>query len=193
VWVAVHAGQDPELKELMLGGELNLVSCPECGLVAYQEHFLIYQEPRAELVAYVYPESQESQAAELQKIMLKGFQDAQDTLPDKDRLHYDPILIFGLEGLIEMLQEEAAMAVQSQVAQALCEQQRLRTILLSPSHARRLHTMRVIPISGDGPQPTRSDVLAGIDKLLALDPVLDRYVQLKAAIQADPAWSLLPR
>src|SRR5258708_36174140 len=77
VWVAVHAGQDPELKDLLLGGELNLVSCPECSYVTYQDRFMIYQEPRAELLAYIYPESQRDQQDELQKLMQAGFKEAQ--------------------------------------------------------------------------------------------------------------------
>src|SRR3954465_13715962 len=77
VWVAIHAGQDPELKDLLLGGELNLVSCPGCLHVFYQDHFLIYQEPAAELVVYVYPEGQREQEAELQKMMVAGYREAQ--------------------------------------------------------------------------------------------------------------------
>src|SRR5438445_5008359 len=77
VWVAVHAGQDPELKDLLLGGELNLVSCPECGHVTFQDHFLIYQEPAAGLVAYVYPEAQRDREAELRKLMRSGVHEAQ--------------------------------------------------------------------------------------------------------------------
>src|SRR3954469_4499031 len=59
VWTAVHAGQDPELKVLLLGGELNLVMCPQCGYVAYHDRFILYQDPAAEIVAYVYPQAQE--------------------------------------------------------------------------------------------------------------------------------------
>src|SRR5689334_20244816 len=86
VWVGVHAGEDPKLKDLLLGGELNLVSCPQCGHVAFYDHFLIYQDPSAELVAYVYPENQKRQEDELRKMMLSGFNEAQQGLPKKDRL-----------------------------------------------------------------------------------------------------------
>ena len=83
VWVGIHAGQDPELKDLLLGGELNIVSCTGCSYVSFQERFLIYQEPAAELVAYVYPEIQHNEAAELKKLMLAGFHEAQEVLPEK--------------------------------------------------------------------------------------------------------------
>jgi hypothetical protein len=190
VWVAIHAGQDPELKDLLLGGELNLVSCPECMHVSFEDRFLIYQEPAAELVAYVYPEIQRAQEAELQILMLKGFHEAQATLPEKQHLDYDPLLFFGLESLIEQLNEEQALAVQSQVAQALCKQHKLKSILLRPHQARQLGTMRVLPIAGEGTKPARKEILAGIEKLLEIDPVLDLYTKLKEKIKSDPAWSL---
>ena len=30
-WSLISADQNPDLKEAALGGELNLVQCPECG------------------------------------------------------------------------------------------------------------------------------------------------------------------
>ena len=190
VWVAIHAGQDPKLKDLLRGGELNLVSCPECGLAAFQERFLIYQDPAAELVAYVYPESQRRQEPELRKLMMSGFREAQAAFPEKDRLSYDPMLFFGLAELIELLRKEDSFAEQSQIAQVLCRQNQVDTLVLLPSQARRLHTVRVIPRLGKGKAPGRQDILKGIDRLLELDPVLDHYDKLKETILADPAWAL---
>ncbi len=190
VWVAIHAGQDPELKELLLGGELNLVSCPHCMHVAFHERFLIYQEPAAELVAYVYPVAQREQEADLQKLMLSGFEEAQATLPDTERLHYDPVLLFGLEDLIELLQREVSIGAQSQVAQAICKEHNLPMALLRPSQARALQSPRVIPYKGHNPKPTYDEVMAGIDALLHLDPVLDEYQKLKQNLKNDPSWSL---
>lgn len=190
VWVAIHAGQDPELKELLLGGELNLVSCPHCVHVAFHERFLIYQEPAAELVVYVYPEASRAQESELQKMMLSGFREAQVLLPEKERLPYDPILLFGLEELIEMLQREEAIADQSQVAQAICKENQLQTVLLKPSRARALQSPRVIPYVGSTAKPTRAEVEAGIERLLKLDPVLDEYEKLRSAIRSNASWSL---
>ena len=81
VWTAIHAGVDPELKDLLLGGELNMVACPKCGFVSFQDSFLIYQEPADELVAYVYPENQEELRPELELMMMAGFKEAQLGFP----------------------------------------------------------------------------------------------------------------
>jgi hypothetical protein len=190
VWVAVHAGVDPELKELLLGGELNLVSCPECGFVTFQDHFLIYQEPAAELIAYVYPEKQRREEAQLHPLMLAGYREAQKGLTAKQRLLYDPVLFFGLEQLIEMLQAEYALAEQSQIAQVICKENHLNMILLKPSQARKLKMMRVLPRTGKHPHFTREDVLGGIDELLNINPALDLYVKLRKTIKDNPHWKL---
>lgn len=168
VWVAVHAGQDPELKELLLGGELNLVSCPSCAHVAFQERFLIYQDPAAELVAYVYPEIQKPYEAELRKAMRQGFDEAQAMMPEKQKLDYEPLLIFGLESLIEMLHEEEELGEQSQIAQAICKENNIAFEMLRPSQARQRHSVRVIPRTAEG-----------LQQLLTINPALDRYVKLQ--------------
>jgi len=190
VWVGVHAGQDPELKDLLLGGELNLVSCPECAQVAFQEHFLIYQEPAADLVAYVYPEGQRESETELRRLMLSGFQEAQGQMPAKYHLDYEPVLMFGLESLIELLEREIEIAEQSQIAQLICKVNQIATFVLRPYRARQLETVRVLPVVGDKPVPEGAEVIAGIDRLLSLNPALDLYAQLRDRIKADANWSL---
>src|SRR5580700_2358509 len=81
VWTAVHAGTDPELKDLLLGGELNLVQCTHCGNVFYYEHFMLYQDPKEEIVAYVHRESDQEEEKLLHISMKKGFEEAQEILP----------------------------------------------------------------------------------------------------------------
>lgn len=189
IWTALHAGVDPELKELLQGGELNLTRCPQCGKVAFQDHFVLYQEPAAELLAYIYPEFQRDQELELKKMMLNGFREAQATFPEKARILYEPILLFGLESLIEMLQAEEARAEQSQIAQVLCKENRLPITLLRPAQARQLHTVRVIP-HVQKESPSRENVLLGVKKLLTLNPALDLYALLQKQIEMDPNWTL---
>ena len=190
LWTAVHAGQDPELKDLLLGGELNLLMCPKCGCVAYQDHFLLYQDPEIELVAYVYPPRQKEEAAELEKTMLSGFREAQAVYPKKDRIPYDPILVFGLESLLEMLTQEDEQAQQSLIAGYVCSENHVPYTTLRPSLARRHGLVRVIPSLDSPATTTRESVLGGMDRLLQLNPALDIYRRLRDRIQADPAWSI---
>src|ERR1051326_2089305 len=54
-WSIVNVQEDPELKDLLLGGELNMSECRSCQKIFYAEHFLLYHDPSAELMAFVYP------------------------------------------------------------------------------------------------------------------------------------------
>ena len=180
VWTAIHAKQDPELKEILLGGELNLLMCPTCSHVAYEDHFILYQDPAAEVVAYIYPPSQERDAEFLRRTMMTNFKEAQEVFPPKERKDYDPILIFGLETFVEMMQEESARAEQSQIAEAICKEKGIPYQKLRPSEARRLETVRVIP----GAKRENAEILKGIKDLLGVDPALDLYVKLAESVSA---------
>jgi len=182
VWTAVHAGEDTVLKDILLGGEFNLIMCPKCAHVAYYDHFVLYQDPKAELVAYIFPSKQEGEEDFLRQSTLKSFREAQELASPKDRKDYDPLLVFGLETFIEMMHEEEARAEESQVAQAICQENKLPYYMLRPSEARRLKTMRVIP----GVQKNSAAVLKGIEDLLKINPRLERYAKLAGELKVLP-------
>ena len=190
IWTAVHAQQDPELKDLLLGGELNILFCPKCSHVAYQDHFVLYQDPMAELIAYIYPPAQEHDAEFLRKTMMTNFAEAQEIYKPKDRKYYDPILVFGLDAFVRMMEREDRRAEQSQIAEALCVQHKIPYIKLRPSKARALRIMRVIPCATLTESPSRADILAGLDQMLAHNATLDFYAGLRSAVQKDPQWHL---
>jgi hypothetical protein len=48
----------------------------------------------------------------------------------------------------------------------------------------------VLPYQGNGHRPGRAEVLAGIDRLLALNPALDAYAILKKNIEGDAGWQI---
>ena len=190
VWTAIHAGVDPELKDLLLGGELNMVMCPKCSHVAFQDHFLIYQEPADELVAYVYPENQEENREELRLMMLKGFREAQEGFEPKARLNYEPVLFFGLESLVEHINEELDWTEQSDVAAAVCKEKDIGFIRIRPSESRRLKLPRILPRVGNSAKPDRVSVMAGIKALLSANPLLSLYADQLEVIQGDVQWYL---
>lgn len=190
VWTAVNAKQDPELKDILLGGELNMVMCPHCSHVAYQDQFILYQDPEAQLLAYVYPPTQQANEAELRQIMLRGFRDAQEVYEPKERLSYGPTLMFGLETLVEMLHSEEEIIEQSDVAEAVTREKRIPRLVLEPAVARSKGLPRVLPLSQESKSPTRAEVLEGIQRLLGENPALTVYEGLRKKIAADPAWLL---
>ena len=190
IWTAVNARQDPELKDILLGGELNMVMCPECGHVAFQDHFVLYQDPESELVAYIYPARHEPERDTLQAQMLKGFREAQEVFEKTKRLDYDPVLVFGLESLVKMIDSEALRAAQSDVAQAVCEENHIPFTALRPSLARKRSLPRVLPVNAASKTIERASLLEGLAKLLAANPTLDLYRSLQKTVEAGPGWLL---
>jgi hypothetical protein len=182
VWTAIHAAQDPELKELLLGGELNILMCPKCSHAAYQDHFLLYQDPAAELIAYIYPPAQKPEEEFLSKTMMANYREAQTTYPLKERKDYDPLMVFGLETFVEMMNAEKLRAEQSQIAEAICKEKSIPYFVLRPSEARRLELMRVIP----GDKREKTAIQKGIQQLLREDPALDLYAKLVENLSVGP-------
>jgi len=190
VWTAVHAQQDPELKDILLGGELNILVCPKCSHASYQDHFVLYQDPAAELMAYIYPPDQADEKDFLRQSMLRSFHEAQQVYPPKERKDYEPILIFGLETFVEMMHQEDSRAMQSQIAEAVCRERKIPYLLLRPSRARSQGLLRVLPVHGTVASADRQAFLAGIDELLSVNPELDLYERLRSTIQKNPGWTV---
>lgn len=188
IWTAIHAGEDPELKDILLGGELNMVMCPQCAHVSYQDHFVLYQDPQAEVVAYVYPPTAQPEVESLTKMMFKGFEDAQLAFEPKDRLTYSPVLMFGLESLVEMMTKETDWEEQADVAEAVCKEGKIAARRLGPYLARTNNLPRVLPGAAGATGPTRAQLLKGIDQLLTLNPTLTIYADLKKRVSADAGW-----
>jgi hypothetical protein len=190
VWTAVHAGEDPELKDVLLGGELNMVCCTFCGHVFFREQFLLYQDPDEELVAYVYREDEKDRAAELRPMMLKGFAEAQAAFEEKDRFKYEPVLLFGLESLVEFLEGEQEQKDQADVAAAICREQDIPFRSISPGAARKKRLPLVLPLGNPSERPARDEVLAGLGRLLKENPALDFYQKTRQEIEKDKEWKL---
>ena len=190
IWTAIHAREDPELKDILLGGELNILTCPKCSYTAYRDHFVLYQDPAAELIAYIYPPDQAAEADFLRETILTSFHEAQKVYPPKERKDYEPTLVFGLETFVEMMHAEESRAEQSQIAEAICRERKISYTLLRPSRARSRRLLRVLPVHGDARQADRQSILAGLEELLTINPALDLYAGLRSAIQKNTDWTV---
>jgi hypothetical protein len=118
VWTSINARQDPELKDLLLGGELNILFCPECSHTFFYEHFLLYLDPVLNLAAYVYPPDEEDHKKDLEEMMKRGFADAQAAFDPKDRMKCAPELMFGLDELQRRIHEEDQRHLTEEVTKA---------------------------------------------------------------------------
>ena len=64
-WSLVRGDENDDLKNAILGGELNLVGCPECGTYFHHDGEIIYFDAPAELLTFVFSPKDKTRAQEL--------------------------------------------------------------------------------------------------------------------------------
>ena len=109
-WSLVRADEDPDLKQAALGGELNLVRCPECGTYFHHKGELIYFDAPSELLVFVFAKDSKEKQAQLRARMEKDYGIIKNTLLEQLNMDYPPVLVFGLDELKELLSDKYAYA-----------------------------------------------------------------------------------
>lgn len=163
-WSLVRADQDPDLKEAALGGELNLVRCPQCGTYFHHNRELIYFDAVAELLIFVFAKDTQEKQDSLRKRMERDYEIIKNTLLKQLKMDYPPILVFGLDELQERLHHWEKMVSESEVVAASCAAQGFSIVRLKPSYAREHHFPLYIPVSTT--QSTTNDYAVAASKVL---------------------------
>ena len=135
-WTFINAKQNPELKDAILGGELNLFCCPQCHSFFYGDSDLIYLDEETELLVFAFSEKNRSKRKELEKKMQHDYELLKDTLFKQVQLDVGPIYVFGLEELKELLIKEQARMDESQAIAAAAATLGLKVARLVPQWAR---------------------------------------------------------
>ncbi len=146
----MSADQDPDLKNAVLGGELNLVRCPECGTFFHHDGDLIYFDAPAELLVFVFSEKDREKEPELLARMQKDYGIIKNTLLKQLNMDYPPISVFGLEALKNVLQEEEKNGFESEAIAAAAAVQGFSVARLKPSYARQHHFPLYVPAPAQG-------------------------------------------
>ena len=149
-WSLISADQNPDLKEAALGGELNLVQCPECGTFFHHDGDLIYFDAPAEMLIFVFSEKDHKKEPELIKRMQEDYGIIKNTLLKQLNMDYPPLYVFGLEGLKNILQEEEKIVFESEAVAASAAEQGFRVVRLKPSYARQHHFPYYVPAATGG-------------------------------------------
>lgn len=101
----VFTAYDPELKEALLSGEFNLVTCPSCQESLHVENRFLYRDEKSKLWVWVCIKEEEPQKDQLfEDLFAKNTYFADHFLDEKE--DYRKFLVFGREGLIELLLKE---------------------------------------------------------------------------------------
>lgn len=188
VWSAMNVQDDPELKDLLLGGEINIAECPACKETFYVDSFVLYHDPANEIMAFVFPMGDEMPRETLAEKMSADFEATQATLDPADRLVYGPLCFKGLNELVEFVEKDEEVALQGEVAEAIAAEQRLPIRKLRPSEARHQNVPRVLPFINEKGGSDRDALVAGLrrlhelnDRLSVYNETLDRFSQDSAA------------
>jgi hypothetical protein len=101
----VFAEYDPELKDALLTGEFNWLTCPSCGEHFHVETRFLYRDEKNMLWVWVCRREEESRKEVLfEELMEKGAHFEDHHLDAKES--YRKFVVFGREALIELLLEE---------------------------------------------------------------------------------------
>jgi hypothetical protein len=189
LWNAINVGEDPDLKEAILSGEVNVVCCPSCGQIFYAEHFILYQDGASELLAFVYPTSFSQQASYCATKMKEDFERAMKEFLPEQRMNYQPILIFGLETLVGMIREEEELNEVS-ILEYSAKDLGLSLLRLHPSLARKRQLPRILPLLKEHNQTPRQDLIGGLKRLIDFNPHLTHFKNILQSVEHNEQWKL---
>jgi len=190
IWSVINANADPELKNLLLGGEINIVKCESCREVFYADEFLIYLDKANELLAIVYPLSDMDKKNELEKSARENFASSQAGVAEFERIDYEPVVLFGVDELITLLRRDEEREIQSQIVVHLSQLHGFPIKKIRPSHARNLNFPRILPFSKDPSIPLRESILEGISLVLSLNENLNVFSDLREFLLKNEIISL---
>ena len=184
LWKAVSISDDPDLKNLVLSGQFNVVECPKCHKMFYWEHFFVYQDIANEFVAYVYPKSFEKDAAYYRQKMLNEFKEVSETMKQEIDINFEPVLFFGIEDLIVAINNEDYLKDEIDVLKFIAKEIDLDLITIKHSIARNLCIPPVLPKHKNA-STVKQNVINGLEKLISYNPHMIEYKKLFERINSD--------
>lgn len=135
-WSLVNVTRTPELKDAVLGGELNLFRCPECGMFFHGDTDLIYVDEEAQLLVFVFSEKNRKDKPALLAKMQQDYALLKKTLLKQVHLAFSPVCVFGLEELKGVVEKEESRMDESQAIAAAAAALGLKVARLVPQWAR---------------------------------------------------------
>jgi hypothetical protein len=190
VWSAINVREDPELKDLLLGGELNVVECSSCKEPFPVDAFMLYHDPDNEIMAFVFPLDEDLDLELLKEKTSLDFDTSQATLAPADRLTYRPICMKGLDELVRFVEHDDEVALQGDVVAAIAKESKIPVRRLKPWKARQENLPRVLPVIEAPGKNLRDAALAGLRRLHELNNLLTVYNQTLERLSSDVSASV---
>lgn len=105
IYEYVFTEYDPELKHMILAGDFNSVTCPSCKERLNIENRFLYRDEKNRLWIWVCKKEEELKRESLEKELIEKNISIEGHFLD-DQEEYRKFLVFGREGLIELLLKE---------------------------------------------------------------------------------------
>ncbi|MDR0952747.1 MAG: CpXC domain-containing protein [Elusimicrobiota bacterium] len=180
-WTLIRGDQDTELKAALLGGELNLLRCPECETFFYHDRNFIYFDPSIELLALVSPKADKKDFDKIKTQMQKDFKLLKDNMTSLS-IDYDPFYLAGLEELKAMLEYEEHITQESEVIAAYAAEKGYKIAALKRYGARLKGYPFYIPV--DGGDYNAASVLSAAREILKINPSWHLLTALEKDLKA---------
>lgn len=110
LWQSANVTASPELRERILGGELNIVGCPECGNRFHVEMPFLYHDLTDREWIWVYPRDHEKESASVRDRIQDMWNRLVRMLPPDAarsfREEYRVMVLFGMDALVYYLRSK---------------------------------------------------------------------------------------
>jgi hypothetical protein len=187
VWSFIRGDRDENLRDRILVGELNLVVCGECSRHFSPEAPLVYLDPTVDLLAFVFPKSYEKESERWQRKMHEDFDQLRSAYKDAISEALQPIELYGMERLTELLQEEDSLEDEVQVAEYYCGELSLPVVRIGRGFARARQLPYIVPAAGG--RFSRDAARDGVKALLKANDRLaafERWLSFLDSDEPDP-------
>jgi hypothetical protein len=185
---SVNAQQDPDLKDMLVCGEINIVKCPKCGDIFYAEHFVLYMDVQEELIAFVYPVSFEDEREQWECKMNEEYTAIQADLHEKAYENIRPVIFFGLDTLAELLKHEELQTDEIDVFKSVHKELDIKIAKIARAEGRSNRIPHFLPYTGNENGSRSGRIKDGIEKLLKVIPDMDSYRMVLERIKANPSF-----
>lgn len=135
-WTFVNVSANPELKDAVLGGELNLFYCPQCNTFFHGDNDFVYLDEQASLLIFVFSDKNQKDKGELLAKMQHDYEQLRDSVFKQLNLDFGPMCVFGLEELKEVVEQEQQRTDESEAIAAAAAALGLKVARLKPEWAR---------------------------------------------------------
>lgn len=184
IWSFINGGADSSLRESLLAGDLNLVSCEECGAIFYPEATVVYYDAAAKFLAFAFPESYRHEEALWRKKMEEDYTAMRQILPGTSPAAIEPQIYFGIDSLQRQLQAEEDLAAEVEIAKLLSRDMKLALYSVERSFARSRNLPWLLPCRRSA---SWASAMEGLRSLLKANDRLEGYRRWEKTLGSQKA------